>query len=201
MQIARSARLLSQAHLLRNEPERALPYLWIHKGAAESAGVSVSPEFYHQLAGTAFQFADSDSDIFARKMYAEAMLAMADAADAGIPIRNHEIVDIGARQRNLLDANWEAAQELHDFMMRSLPPNDIHRSISVNWTVACAYQTDSHAIQQQAHQLLLDHRSDSEGFGHQVTVARLLEITPTLNPQLRAAYSRMALYQNALRNS
>jgi hypothetical protein len=201
IQIARTARLLSQAHLLRNEPDQALPYLWIHEGASLAAGVSVNPEHYHQMAGVAFQFADSHSDVFARKMYAEAMLALADAAEDGVPIKDHEIADIGSRQRNLLDANWDAAQELHVYMMNSLAPDDIHRSISVNWTVACAYQTDATLVQQQAHQLLLDHRRDSEGFGHQVTVARLLELTPELPSGIRAPYARMVLYQNALKDS
>jgi hypothetical protein len=201
IQIARTARLLSQAHLLRNDPEQALPYLWIHEGACSAAGVPVSPEHYHQMAGVAFQFANSGCDDFARKMYAEAMLAMADTADHGAQVKKHEIVDIGSRQRNLLAGDWGAAQQLHHYMMGALAPDDIHRSISVNWTVACAYQTDDTRVHQEADRLLVDHRDDSLGFGHQSTVAKLLALTPELPRRIRPAYARMVLYQNALRDS
>ena len=56
---------------------------------------------------------------------------------------------------------------------------------------------------QLAAQELLDRQSESvRSFGHQATIHRLLSVTPELGlyGELRRAFIRRALYENALRN-
>ena len=197
-QLGRSARLISQTYLLRAEPGHACRFLEIHREARARAGKNVRPEYHHQMGTVALQEGDDDT---AKSHFQEAMRSLAEMVEDGRAPERHEILDIGARQINLLTpANWDRSQELMDYMLLRFHPDDIHVSINVTWTVACGFRTDSPSAQQQATDLLHQYKKTADGFGRQATIARLLEITPFLPSDLRAAWVRRALYENVLRD-
>jgi hypothetical protein len=197
-QIGRTARLISQGFLLLADSPNALRYLNLHARVCERTGRPPRPEYFHQLATVHFL---NREDNLARRYFKRAMETLADTVDYGQSKQAHEVLDIGCRQLHLLDGNWESAQELQQFMVRSLHPADIHVSISANWTVATAFQIDSGAAEAEAMSLLEAYRPAAAGFVRQATTTELLALTPDLPSKLRSAWVRYSLYQHALRRN
>lgn len=197
--IGRSARLIAQGYLLRAEPVMSQRFLAIHRQACDRAGVKARPEYYEQMATIAFQQGEYGA---ARPLYQRAMQELGETVDYGRPRLEHEVLDIGARQMNLLPpVDWEKSRDLLNFMVNRLAPGDIHVSISANWTAACGFLTDSTDIQKQAREMLDHYGPAAEGYGHQATCKWLLSLTPELPGDIRAPWARRVLYENALRNS
>lgn len=185
--------------MLRLEPEQANEYLLLHEQASNRAGAEAGAEFHRQTAVVRFQNKDWSA---ARVNFERAAETLSDTVEYGREKKLYEVLNIGKRQLNLLDpVDWDGAQELLAYMESCLPPSDIHRSMNLNWTVACGFATDSPSAQLRAQELIEGQPSLSDGFGHQATVSRLLAITPILPKTLRASWVRHALYENALRNS
>ncbi|HEX3683154.1 MAG TPA: hypothetical protein VHU83_11505 [Bryobacteraceae bacterium] len=197
-QVGRTARLISQAFLLLADYSNTLRYLNIHARICERIGIAPRPEYFHQLATVHFLNGEDD---LARTSFKRAMERLADTVDYGQAKQKHEVLDIGCRQLHLLDGNWEGAQELQHLMVQSLDPSDIHVSISANWTVATAFQTDSSTAQAEAMTLLEAYRPAAAGFVRQATTTELLALAPDLPANLRSAWVRYSLYQHALRRN
>lgn len=195
-EIGRTARLISQTFLLQANVSDALHYLNIHKFVCERMGLQLRPEYFHQQATLHFLAGEDDE---ARRCFRRAMETLADTVDFGKPKQPYEVLDIGMRQLHFLNANWEEAQALQQYMTRSLDPGDIHVSISANWTAGTAFQTDSGMSHLQAMDLLKIARPAAAGFSRQAVMTELLTITPHLPMKLRPAWARYCLYQNPLR--
>ena len=197
--IARTALLLSQAHLLRLEPTQACGYLDLHEHASRSASFPLAAEFHRQRGAMHFQNGDWTH---ARPEFHFAAELLAEVTEYGKSKQLHEVLNIGERQMNLLPpVNWERGLELLDYMESHLSPGDIHRSMNLHWTVACGFATDDPKAHIRAQELLEGGSGLSSGFGHQATIFRLLSLTPDLPLALRADWVRHALYENAFSNS
>ena len=193
--LARTARLVAQAHLLRREPDLALHYLDIHKNAARAAGAQERPEYFRQLAIAALQ---KEEDYACPENLQTAMQKLRDVTDYGIPTTEHEVRDIGERALNLIRGDWDAGLALLEYMLKCYSPNDIHISLNVAWTAACGFATDDLRIHDQAFELLKRHSDSALGYGRQMSMFRLLELTPRIPLELRRAWARRVLYANAL---
>ena len=78
----------------------------------------------------------------------------------------------------------------------------MHSSVNTHWTVACGLETRDPEVTKETLTLLDDNRATASQFGHQLTISKLLEITPDLglSPGLLPVWIRKALYFNATRN-
>ncbi len=197
-QYARTALIISQSHLLRQEPGRAQHFLDLYQAARNRIDRPLGGEYFRQRGAVAFQNGDDQE---ARRNFKSAMKILAETIEYGRPKEEHEVLNIGTRQMNLLTpVNWEDAQKLHNYMVKTLPPADIHISMNVNWAAACGFSIDSPAANRAASELLDRFRDTSVGFGHQATAAWLLKLTPALPARLRADWVRHALYENTFKD-
>jgi hypothetical protein len=197
-QFAKTALLVSQSYLLRQEPHSAAYYLNCHRDARSRIGAALGGEYFRQRGVVAFQFRDDEE---ARRNFSLAMVVLADTVEYGRLKARHEVLNIGTRQMNLLaPVDVDGSFELLDYMQKTLPPADIHISMNVNWAVACAFSTDSPTAHQNGIRVLDQYRQASVGFGHQATVALLLGLTPALPEKIRPEWVRYALYQNTFRD-
>ena len=192
--LGRTARLVAQAYLLRREPDMARHYLDIHQQASEGAGLPPRPEYFHQLATAAFQIGEDDS---VPDNLATAANRLRDIKDDGKPRAEHEIRDIGQRALYLVRGDWYGSAELLDYALKHYPADDIHISLNVAWTAACGLSKDDSQIANQAIGLLDRYRESAAGYGRQVSMFRLLKLTPRLPKVLRRDWVRHSLYANA----
>jgi hypothetical protein len=196
--LAKTALLISQAHLLRQEPARAKVFLDMHQQARARIRLPLGGEYRRQRGAVAFQRGD---DEIARKWFGEATNVFSETIEYGRPKQRYEILTIGQRQTNLLGTvDWDGSQELLEYMLKATPPGDIHVSMSINWTAACGFSINSPSANQRASELLEASKGASLGFGHQATVAWLLGLSPKIPASLRREWVRFALYFNAFRN-
>jgi hypothetical protein len=198
--VGRSARLISQAYLLRRDPASAKRFLDLHAEVSRSLGSDVRPEYYHQMATVALQ--EENQDEAARTLYMRAEAAIKRVADYGEAKKQHEIWDIGRRHVCLLEpVDWLGSQEVLKYALENYPVGDIHHAINVNWTAACGFCTDSPEAHTRALEILNEHPLLADGFGHQATAYRLLRLAQNLAPNVRGKWARFVLYENALRDA
>ena len=198
--VGRSARLISQAYLLRHDPAGAKRFLDVHAEVSQSLGKNVRPEYYHQMATVALQ--QENQDDAARTLYGQAEAAIKRVADFGEAKQQHEIWDIGRRHLNLLaPVDWDGSQELLRYALEKYPTGDIHHAINVNWTAACGFCTDSPTAHANAVAILRKYPLLADGFGHEATSYRLLRLAANLPLNLRGKWARFVLYENALRDA
>lgn len=197
-QLGRTARLISQAHLLRGEISETRRYLEIHRQASESAGIPTRPEYFHQLAVAAIQHGEGVAVV--EPLLREAMNRLSEIREFGRHKAQHEVLDIGIRQINLVRNDWYKASELLSYMSDRYPPDDIHIPINVVTTAATGFMTDSHPTHKAATDLLELHRGVADGFWRQATTYHLLRMIPELPMGIRREFAQMALYQNMRRN-
>ena len=194
-QIAKTALLISQACLLRMEGGSAEKYLDLYEAATERARLSPGGEYFRQRGVVRFQSGQDDA---ARPCFEKAAIELAHSRSYGKDRMPHEVLNIGQRQTNLLGTpDWDQAQELFDYMLKHLAPGEIHISMNLNWAAATAFATDSASAQRRAMELLDEHFTASEGYGHQRTIAKLLRMTVDLPSRLRSTWVRRSLYENA----
>ena len=198
--VGRSARLISQAYLLRHDPVNAKRFLDVHAAVCAALNKEMRPEYYGQMATVAEQ--EGNQDEAARTFYSQAEAALKCVADYGKFKEQHEIWDIGRRRSNLLEpVNWDGSQEMLQVALEKYPIGDIHRAINVNWTAACGFCTDSAKAHCRAIEILSEHPLLSDGFGREATVYRLLRLAENLPAKLRGQWARSVLYENALRDA
>jgi hypothetical protein len=195
--IARTARLISQVHLLRRETADAERYLGVHESACSRGGVEPRPEYFHQRATICFQNGDDEG---ARRFYQRAMLELSRVVDYGQARAEHEVRDIGERQLHLVGTpdfdGTAGALGLFEYMRATLKPGDIHVATSLAWTVSCGFSTDSVSVQTGAMDLLDRHWDSALGYRRQETVFRLLRMTLDIPSHLRSGWVRHVLYSN-----
>lgn len=197
--LGRSARLISQAYLLRQEPAMARRFLEVHRVCCEAAGVGVRPEYFHQLAIAALQDGAADERIPTHLR--TAMHRLSETEDNGRPRPEHEVRDIGERALNLLHHDWDRSCELLEAAKRHYPPHDLHITLNALWTAASGFGTDDMAIHGAADNMLSGYVQAVEGYLRQNTILMLLRKTVELPRGLRADWSRHVLYENAFGNS
>lgn len=193
--LSRTARLVAQAHLLRREPQEARHYLEMHKTAARAGGSIERPEYFHQLAVAALQ--EGDDNVSLANLN-DAMGRLRNIKDHGQAKEEHEVRDIGERAMNFLKGNWHASRELQEFMISRYSADDIHVSLNVAWTAASGFATDDSIVHRQAQELLHRHADAALGYGRQMSMYYLLNLTPRLTAPLRRSWARHVLYANAL---
>jgi len=197
-QLAKSALLVSQAHLLRLDSVESTKYLDLYKAATTRASAKPGAEYYRQRGTNLFQ---QNEDLMARDCFQKAAERLSETQDYGRDRMQHEVWNIGRRQIQALGTpDWDGAQELFAHMREHLALGEIHISMNLNWMVAVAFSTDSNSAQTEAIELLDKYASASEGYGHQRTIARLLRMTPDLKPKDQKPWVRRALYENAFKN-
>lgn len=197
-QLAKSALLVSQAYLLRLEPENAERYLALYMSVLGVTDQEPGGDYMRQYGTMCFQ---RNEDDLARRYLTAAARRLSETQDYGRERLPHEIKNIGERQINALGhPNWEAAQELFGYMVDHLRAGEIHISMNLNWMAATAFATDSRAAHMIAAEQLERYREASLGYGHQQTIATLLRMTIELEPRLRRSWARRILYENAFKN-
>jgi hypothetical protein len=197
-QLGRTARLISQAYLLRGDSTQTRRFLEVHRQVYERLRKPLRPEYFHQKATLALQTGRDDEA--AVPLLNAAMTGLAEIEEYGKPRQRHEVLDIGARQTNFIRHEWFDAKGLLDYMAASYPPGDIHVAINALWALATGFSTDSETVHQAARDIWEAYAGVAEGYGRQVTTYLLLGLTPELPMPLRRDFARLALYQNAFRN-
>lgn len=199
-QFAKTALILSQAYLLRQEPESAAYYLDLHRDARDRIGAPLGGEYFRQRGVVAFQSGKA-FDEEARRNFLRAMTTLAETVEYGRVKQHYQVLNIGTRHMNLLGpVDVDSAFDLVDYMVITLPAGEIPISMNVNWAAACGFSTDSPHAHQDAINLLHQYREASVGFGHQATVAWLLSLTPSLPRNVWPDWVRYALYENTFRD-
>ncbi len=192
-----SALIGSNAWLLARRPDEALQTLELARSAAESIGAPRGSDHFRQRGVALFQRFDDDN---ARAAFRESAEAMERLNEATTPA---QISMSGSRYTNLLGSlNWDGAAEVLALARRDFGPQSLEVSMALHWAVACGVSTDSSPAIQEATDLITAEPLPAPQFGHQLTIRKLLAITPELgfDARLRRFWARRTLYENAFRN-
>jgi tetratricopeptide (TPR) repeat protein len=194
---AKTLILRALASTMREEWTVAWKTLRTAWAAFDVAGVPVDPEVYRQRAWICASLGEMER---ARKYYQVAFERFpAHREYLGRGVEDHSRYDVGQRPLAVLDGSLEAAERNLE-IAEAWPAADIHRAINLNWAAAAAYRSDAAQAELRAEELLVDSRRESHGFGHQMTICRLLELTPMIPRSLRKDWVIFALQYNAYRN-
>jgi tetratricopeptide (TPR) repeat protein len=108
---------------------------------------------------------------------------------------------------NFLKPNWDDRQngalEVLATVTTSYPsmPISVEVSLARKWVIACGMSSDDPKIQKEATELLENKSPSTLPFGHHATFAILAPIAQAVPIRLRQDFLRLALHQNAFRNS
>ncbi len=187
----------SHAWLLERHPRQSLETLKIARDAAKSIGAPMGSDHFRQRGVALFQLREDERAAEAFRKSGEAMERL---NEARIPA---QVVMTGTRHINLLGSpNWEGANEVLATARQSFGQESLEASMALHWAVACGVSTDSPSAIEHALDLITAAPPPAAHFGHQLTIRRLLTITPELGlyAGLRRAWVRRTLYENAFRN-
>ena len=189
--------LSSLAHIMRAELESAWTTLRIAKKVFKAAAVPIDPELYRQRASILMSRGDIEG---AHKQYDLAYQTFpAHRAYLGYGEEDHSRYDVGIRPLAVLYGDLEEAEHNLE-VAQQWPVDDIHRAINLNWAAAAAFKSTSANGNVFAQQYLKRAKLESAGFGHQMTITRLLELTPRIPEHLRNDWVLFSLQYNAYRN-
>lgn len=191
-----SALVGSQAELLARQPSAALRILDIARSAAESIEAPFGSDHFRQRGVALLQLREDQRAATEFRQSAEAMERLNEAETPA------QVIMTGSRHIHLLGhVNWDGANELVAAASREFGADSLEASMALHWAVACAISTDSSPVVKEANGLIGAHPSPAPQFGHQLTIRKLLSITPELglDARLRKAWARRALYENAFR--
>lgn len=186
----------SHALLLTCRPQDAWQTLDVARGAAESIGAPIGSDHFRQRGVALFQLREDERAAVQFRQSAEAMERM---GEARIPA---QIVLTGSRHIHLLGrVNWEGALGVFKTAGDAFGKESLEASMALHWAAACGLSTDSASVMQRAYDLITAQPMPVAQFGHQLTIRRLLAVTPELglDDRLRRAWMRRALYENAFR--
>jgi len=192
-----SALIGSHACLLARHPHQAMKTLELARAAAESINAPLGSDHFRQRGVALFQMKEDKRSAEEFQRAAEAMERL---SEARIPA---QIMMTGARHTNVLGhVNWDGACEILETARQSFGAESLEASMALHWTVAGGLSTDSPAVTQNSLELLSQQPEPGAQFGHQLTIRKLLNITPELGFDLRLirAWVRRTLYENAFRN-
>jgi len=200
-QIAKTCLLISQAHLLRKEPNQAEHFLTLHCKASEANDAEIGADALRQRGAVRFQIGSFDQ---ARRYFRQAAETFARKIDQGEESGEHKIPDIGNRQTNVLPPyNWDGkygALELVNTMPQGTGEDGLRFSNNVVWAAATGLSTDDSRIHRDVYELLRTHGTVVQGFAHQATVFYLLQLAPELPFALRRDFAHLAMYVNVLKD-
>jgi hypothetical protein len=192
-----SALIGSQALLLNRRPQPALRLLETASDAAKSIGAPEGSDHARQRGVALFQLREDER---AAAQFQKAAQVMEKLNEARTPA---QLLMTGARHLSLLGGlKWDNAQEVLDAARRSFGDRSLEASMALHWAAACGLSTDSSSISQITLDLLEAGEKPAAQFGHQVTIRRLLAMTPALelDSRLRRIWVRRSLYENAFRD-
>jgi tetratricopeptide (TPR) repeat protein len=194
---AKTAVLLSQARLHRDERELAWSVLELAEQAHVAAHIPVNPAIYQQRATIQSRYGNIDA---AKELLGKAYTAFQDyRAYMGFGSEDHARHDVSVRPLALLTGNFESAIE-NIAVAAAWPSGDIHLAINMNAAIAVSMLSDSAEAKDFAEDRFQLARALSQGYGVQTTAAILLEMTPRILEYLRRSWVRFALDYNAYRN-
>lgn len=183
--------LATNSYLARDEPALARKCLSLVVEATTAANARLDSGYYYHLGAVNMREGNNNE---AQKHFETARRVWQERTQ-------RDVLTIGTRQLNLLQRNFDRSQEALASVGSQFLPSSLEVSIHVNWTAACAFNTDSPAAHTFARDVLESHVEHSTDFGSQSTKAYLLRLTPELPKSLWPSYSRFVLSQNAFRNS
>ncbi len=192
-----SGLIVSHSCLLARRPREALRTLDLVRSAAESIRAPLGSDHFRQRGVALLQLREDD---LAAEQFRESAEAMERLGEATVPA---QLIMTGVRHCNLLGhANWEKAYELFAIARQSFGSDSLEAAMALHWAVASGLSTDSPASVQQAVELIAAQPAAAPHFGHQLTIRKLLSLTPELglDARLQRAWARRALYENAFRN-
>lgn len=194
---AKASMILSLACIQREEWANAIGTLKLAEEAFAVSGTPIDPELYRQRASILFQ---QNKDQDARRLFLKAFSAFPAHRDAlGYGWEEYARHDVGLRPLAYLTGDFELA--LKNMAVASAwPAGDIHHAINLNATIATAFLSDTSEATRFINDRMAEAIAASAGFGHQSTIIRLLELTPSIPIEHRRAWVRFSLHYNAYRN-
>ncbi len=194
---AKTAVLLSQARIHRDEREPAWRVLELAEQAHIGARIPVNPAVYQQRATIQSRYGNVEAT---KRLLLKAFAAFPDyRAYMGFGSEGHARHDVGRRPLALLSGDFERALE-NLSIAGSWPSGDIHQAINMNAAIAVSLLSDSAEAKHFAEERLPLALALSQGYGAQTTTATLLAMTPRIPQYLRRSWVRFALDYNAYRN-
>ena len=193
----RSALIASHAALLNRQPEEALGILSLATECATQSGAPIGSDHYRQRGVACFQMRQDEQ---ARSFFEKSTVAMDRLNEAQTPV---SLLMTGSRHTNLLGVpDWDSAQELVSLAKADFGAESLEHSMCLHWAAACAFSSDSTAVKTTAMEMLQRRTAPAPHLGHQLTIAKLLSITPELgfDDRLQKAWVRRALYENTVRD-
>lgn len=188
----------SQALLLERRPHEAWTLLDTATDAARSIGASEGSDFARQRGVVLLQLREDER---AAKEFRKSADLMDKLNEARVPA---QLLMTGARHLSVLSSpNFDEALKVLEAVRHDFGPGSLEVAMAVHWSAACGLLIDSKGTCQNALDLLQSGPDTGPEFGHQLTVRRLLALTPELglDHRLRRMWVRRTLYENAFRNS
>jgi hypothetical protein len=168
--------------------------------AADAAREAKNPrgsEHFRQRGSALFNLGDEEG---ARKYF---LRAMARARMKNEARDENHVEMIGRRFLNVLGKypDWDGAQELLTKVEQTFGKSSLEFAINLNYSVAAGLLTNDPAIERSAIELLTSKSQFALAYGRQVTVTKLLSITPNLkiSDAERKRWIKQSLRSNALR--
>jgi hypothetical protein len=183
---------------LSRRPEEALVALDVARDAAESIRSVLGSDHYRQRGVALLQLRQ---DVQAADQFRRSAELMEKLNEATVPA---QIMMAGSRHIGLLGGlNCDLGYDALSAAKLAFGDGSLETSIALHWAAASCLASDSSALIQQAVTQLNGSLAPSAQFGHQLTIRRLLIMTPELglDSRLRRVWVRRALYENAFRDS
>jgi hypothetical protein len=190
-----SALIGSHALLLMRRPLEAWRILDIAGEAADAIHAPMGSDPFRQRGVALFQLREDDRAVVYFRKAADAMEKLNEATTPA------QLAMTGARHISLIDTSWDNAQGVLAVARNDFGDDSLEASMATHWTAASGLLTDSGAAIQGSLELLYSTARPSPQFGHQLTIRKLLLLTPDLglDERLRRAWVRRTLYENAFR--
>jgi len=184
----------SNSCLLIGDAGSARKYLRIAEDASGAIADPPGSEHYRQLGVAYYQLHE---DELAKSCFERADIAMEAKSEA----ENHaHLLMTGKRHLALLGRmGWEQTQEVLSAVAHDYPKGSLQRVMVVNSAAACGLLTGSPDLILGSQKLLEKNRAPASAYRHQLTRTALLSITPDLPAEVRPAWIRRALYENAFK--
>jgi hypothetical protein len=187
--------IASNSCLLIGDAGSARKYLRIAQDASEAISDPRGSEHYRQLGVAYYQLHE---DELAKKCFQQADVAMEAKSEAE---NQAHFLMTGKRHLALLGRlGWEQTQEVLSAVTHDYPKGSLQHVMIVNSSAACGLLTGSPELILGSRELLEKNRAPASVFRHQFTRTALLSITPDLPPEVRPAWIRRALYENAFKD-
>jgi hypothetical protein len=190
-----SALIGSHALLLMRRPLEAWRILDVAGEAADAIDTPIGSDPFRQRGVALFQLREDERAVGFFRKATEAMEKLNEATTPA------QLAMTGARHISLIKSRWDDAQEVLVAARNGFGEGSLEASMAMHWTAASGLLTDSGPAIHGSLELLYSAARPSPQFGHQLTIRKLLLLTPDLglDERLRRAWVRRTLYENAFR--